>query len=63
MANAEIKAKMAYNGIKQYRVAETMGISETSFSRKLRKELSESEKNRVMSVIEELSKAATAETA
>lgn len=63
LTNAEIRAKMAYNGIKQYMVAESLGITETSMSRKLRKELPETEKNRILSVIEELTAKTTPITA
>ncbi|MBQ8133134.1 MAG: hypothetical protein IJ192_01795 [Clostridia bacterium] len=55
MANAEIRIKLAETGVKQYEVADCMGIADTSFSRKLRKELPEAEKLRILSIIDKLS--------
>lgn len=55
MANAEIRAKIAVSGLKQYKIAEALGMAETAFSRKLRKELSDTDKIRVLSVIDKLS--------
>lgn len=54
MANAEIRAKLAFNGVKQYLLAEALGITETALSRKLRKELPEEEKSRISSLIDEM---------
>lgn len=61
MVNTEIRIKLAAKGVKQYQVAECIGIADTSFSRKLRKELSEEEKLRILSIIDKLSN--TKETA
>ena len=55
MANAEIRAKLVITGVKQYQVADCLGIADTSFSRKLRKELSEADKLRIFSIIDKLS--------
>jgi predicted XRE-type DNA-binding protein len=41
-------------GIKQWQLAEALGISETHFSRKLRKELPEEEREKILSVIDQL---------
>ena len=62
MANSEIRIKLAVTGIKQYQVADYLGIADTSFSRKLRKELPDVEKKRIWSIIDRLS-AETKETA
>jgi predicted XRE-type DNA-binding protein len=43
-------------GIKQWQLAEAMGISETHLSRKLRKELPQEEKQNILDIIERLSK-------
>lgn len=56
MANSEIRMRLAATGVKQYQVADCLGIADTSFSRKLRKELPEEEKNRILSIIDKLSK-------
>ena len=45
-------------GIKQWKVAEAMGISETHFSRKLRKELPQEEKEKILQIIDQLAKEA-----
>lgn len=54
MANTEIRMKIAATGVKQWEIAEMLGMAETSFSRKLRKEVSEDEKNRILSAIDKL---------
>ena len=56
MANKEIKYALIGYDVKQYRVAEEIGISETGFSRKLRKELPQEEKDKILAVIERLAK-------
>ena len=56
MANKEIKLAAAGAGVKLWQIAEAMGIADCSLSRKLRKELSDEEKKRVMAIISELAK-------
>lgn len=56
MCNVEIRAAFMAAGIKQWELARALGLSETSFSRKLRWELPETEKKRVLSAIEELAR-------
>lgn len=56
MANKEIRISLVNHGIKQYRVAEYLGICETAFSRKLRKELPPEEKERILAAIDRLAK-------
>lgn len=56
MANKEIRCALIDYDVKQYRVAEKIGISETGFSRKLRKELPQEEKAKILAVIEQLAK-------
>ncbi len=51
MANREIKLAAAGAGVKLWQVAEAMGIADCSLSRKLRKELPNEEKMRIMSII------------
>ena len=51
MANVEIREKIETEGIRYWSVAEKLGISDSSFSRKLRRELSEDEKQRVFRAI------------
>ncbi len=55
MTNREIKLAAAGAGVKLWQVAEAMGIADCSLSRKLRKELPDEEKARIMTIITELS--------
>lgn len=57
MKGAEIKAKVIAAGLKLYEVAEEIGITETSFSRKLRKDFNEKDTEKVLKAIEKLKKA------
>lgn len=54
--NKEIRCSIGANGVKYWQVAEALGISESAFSRKLRKELPDDEKKTILAVIEELGK-------
>lgn len=53
-ANVEIRNSAKEKGVKLWRVAEALGMADSAFSRKLRHELDEEEKSRVMSAIEQL---------
>lgn len=55
-ANKEIRCAIGARGLRQWQVAEALGLSESALSRKLRKELPEDEKQKILSVIEELGK-------
>lgn len=55
-ANNEIRKAAKRSGVCLWQVAEAIGISDASFSRKLRRELPEAERERVMGAIEKLSK-------
>ena len=54
LANTEIREAAKRNGVRLWQVAESIGISDAAFSRKLRRELPASERERVMTVIEKL---------
>ena len=54
IANADIRAKLAITGVKQFEVADRLNINETSLSRKLRRELQDSEKQRIFAIIDEI---------
>ena len=43
-------------GVKLWQIAEALGISEVTFSRRLRRELSVDEKEKIRAIITELSK-------
>ena len=54
LANTEIREAAKRNGVRLWQVAEVIGIADATLSRKLRRELPASERERVMSVIEKL---------
>lgn len=56
MSNADIRRRAAGSGVKHWQIAERLGVHEGSFSRKLRTELPQSEKERIFSIIDELAK-------
>lgn len=54
--NLDIRGQAAAVGVKQWQIAEAMGISESVLCRRLRHELPEEEKNKIRSIIKELAK-------
>lgn len=56
MHNIDIRIAIKKANVYGYQVAAILGISETSFSRKLRKELSDDEKKQVFDAIDRLTK-------
>lgn len=58
MNNLEIRMAIKNARLFNYEIAAELGLSETSFSRKLRKELLPDEKERVMAAIDRLAKGA-----
>lgn len=56
MANSEIRRKAKENGVNLWRIADALGITDGNFSRKLRKELSEAEKEQIFKIIDDLKK-------
>ena len=55
MHNQDIKLLAAGSGIRLWQVAQKLGITDSYFSRKLRKELPEEEKAKIRAIITELS--------
>lgn len=51
MPNKEIRLAIGARGFKHWQVADALGISESAFSRKLRKELPDDEKQTILAVI------------
>ena len=49
-ANAEIRRAIGAAGLRQWEVADALGILDSVLSRKLRKELKDDEKKRILSV-------------
>lgn len=56
MNNKDIRNAAGSYGIRLWQVAEAIGMNESAFSRKLRKELPEMEKAKIMEAIEKLAK-------
>lgn len=54
MENLEIRRKLKEKNVFQWQVAKSMGISEMTLVRKLREELQAEEKQKILSVIEEI---------
>lgn len=54
MSNTEIRIKATKSGIKMWQIAERLGIHEGTLSRKLRHELPEEEKQKILALIDEI---------
>lgn len=54
MKNKKIRKMAEAKGIRLWQIAEKLGITDSSFSRKLRKELSADETARILDIIEQL---------
>ena len=54
MENIEIRTAYMQAGIKQWQLAEALGVSETHFSRKLREELPQEEKEKILEAIKRI---------
>ena len=55
-ANVEIRNAAKEAGVYLWQIAEQIGMNDGNFSRKLRKELPQGEKERILAVIERLKK-------
>jgi len=58
VTNTDIKVAAIRAGVKLWELAEALGIADTSLSRKLRRELPDDEKQRILEIIDRLSKEA-----
>ena len=56
MSNQDIRRTAAGAGVKLWQIADALGMADCSFSRKLRKELSQDEKEKIFSIIQRLAK-------
>lgn len=56
MSNQDIRRTAAGAGVKLWQIADALGIADCSFSRKLRKELPREEKDKILAIIERLSR-------
>ena len=55
MMNRDIKNAAAGAGVKLWQIADALGIADSTFSRKLRRELSDEEKAKIYAIISRLS--------
>lgn len=56
MKNKKIREAAKNSGIKLWQIAEKLGISEPTMTRKLRRELADEEQQRILNIIDELAK-------
>ncbi len=54
MANEQIKLTAKGKGVALWQVADRLGISEPTMTRKLRKEIDGAEKERILSIIDDI---------
>lgn len=54
MYNKAIRQKAEKCGVKLWQIAEALGIADTTFSRKLRRELPKAERAKILRIIDEL---------
>lgn len=55
MTNEPIRLAAKNCGVRLWEIAEKLGISDSSFSRKLRRELPDDQTSRILSIIDEIS--------
>ena len=54
MKGSEIRALILQNGIKIWQVADAFGVTDTTFSKKLRYDFSDADTKRILAIIEQL---------
>ena len=59
MSNIDIRTMATANGVHLWRIADALGMADNAFSRKLRKELPQEEKEKILTVIKKLAKEGT----
>lgn len=60
-ANMEIRSSAKRAGVKLWEVAEAIGISDGMFSRKLRRELPEAERRKILNIVADIARRKEAE--
>lgn len=60
MKNKDIRQAAKTAGVKLWQIAEAVGLNDGNFSRKLRHELPDDEKQRILEIIDRLSKEVSA---
>lgn len=56
VANSDIRQAAFSSGVYLWEIAEAMGVTDGTFSRKLRRELDEKEKKEILKIIKTISK-------
>ena len=56
--NIEVRSAAASAGVKLWQIAYALGVNDGNFSRKLRKEFTPEEKERILEIIDRISKEA-----
>ena len=56
--NIEVRSAAARAGVKLWQIADALGVNDGNFSRKLRKEFTPEEKERILEIIDRISKEA-----
>lgn len=54
MKNVDIRRAAAGSGVRLWQIADALGMTDGNFSRKLRKELSQEEKQMILEIIERI---------
>lgn len=58
MNNVDIRQTAKKSGVKLWQIADSLGIADSNFSKRLRRELPDEEKSKIFEVIEQLSREA-----
>ena len=58
-ANMKIREKARNSGVRLWQIADALGMQESLFSKKLRKELPEDEQERILNIVDDLAKGAS----
>lgn len=59
MHNKDIREYAAKHGVRLWQIAARLGINDGNFSRKLRKELPQEEREKILAIIDDLAKGAS----
>lgn len=59
MHNKDIREYAAKHGVRLWQIAAQLGINDGNFSRKLRKELPQEEREKILAIIDDLAKGAS----
>lgn len=54
MANLEIRNRAKASGVKLWEIADRLSLQDSNFSKKLRRELPEEERDRILAIIDQI---------